>query len=137
MASPKCAYIYPDGRPCGSYPIKTSPLCFTHTGGLASVSAKGAAVKAEKNRAKKEKLDREVLLGTLGLDARLRLEAGEREGELVAQLLKLALGGDRQALLAIFDRMDGRAVARVETALVSADSPVETLSDEDLRRLLA
>ena len=101
------------------------------------MSAKGAAVKAEKNRAKKEKLDREVLLGTLGLDARLRLEAGEREGELVAQLLKLALGGDRQALLAILDRMDGRAVARVETALVSADSPVETLSDEDLRRLLA
>jgi len=73
----------------------------------------------------------------MGLDARLRVEAAKREGELISALLDLALvDRDRQALLAVFDRLEGRASQRVIQETSGGVSQVAEMSTDDLFKLL-
>ena len=136
----KCQHRYPDGRECKAHAVKAGDgtRCNAHNGTLPALSKVGAAAYAAKARSRREAAEREQVLATMGLDARLRVEAAKREGELIQALLDLALvDRDRQALLAVFDRLEGRATQRVQSETVGNVSELESLSTEALRALLA
>lgn len=135
----KCTHVYPDGRNCKANAVTAGDgtQCNAHNGTLKALSGIGAAAYAAKARARREAREREQILATMGLDARLRVEAGKREGELIKALLDLALvDRDRQALLAVFDRLEGRSTQRVAQETVGAPQAVSEMSTEDLFRLL-
>lgn len=135
----KCTHSYPDGRTCKANAVTAGDgtKCNAHNGTLPALSKVGAAAYAAKARKRREDAEREQTLATMGLDARLRVEASKREGELIAALLDLALvDRDRQALLAVFDRLEGRATQRVQSETVGT-SDLESLSTEALRAMLA
>ena len=132
----KCEHTFPDGRQCKAWAVGGGSLCNAHNGVLVAHASKAALVGAEKRRKARESVEREQILATMGLDARLRVEAGKREGELIKALLDLALiDKDRQALLAVFDRLEGRSVARVQTEQVGDTSELDGLSMEELRKI--
>lgn len=135
----KCSHVYPDGRNCKANAVKagTGEHCNAHNGTLKALSGVGAAAYAAKARERREAREREQMLASMGLDARLRVEAAKREGELIRALLDLALvDRDRQALLAVFDRLEGRATQRVVSEQVGGPSSVADMSTDDLFKLL-
>lgn len=135
----KCSHTYPDGRQCKAWAVTAGDgsRCNAHNGTLPALSSVGAAAYAAKARKRREEREQLETLATMGLDARLRVEAAKREGELIAALLDLALvDRDRQALLAVFDRLEGRATQRVQSEAVGGATAVSEMSTDDLFRLL-
>lgn len=134
---PKCEHTYTDGRHCKANAVSGTSLCNAHNGVLASYASQGAQARAAKRKAARDAVQREEILATMGLDARLRVEASRREGELIAALLDLALvDRDRQALLAVFDRLEGRATQRVQSETVAGPASIADMSTEELFRML-
>jgi len=133
----KCKHVKPDGTQCQAPAANGGTLCNAHNGVLAAHASAGGKARAAKRKAARQAVERDEILATMGLDARLRVEAAKREGELISALLDLALvDRDRQALLAVFDRLEGRASQRVIQETSGGVSQVAEMSTDDLFKLL-
>jgi len=130
-----CTGTNKNGDPCNSRPVKGTTLCAAHDGTLASVSKQGALARIAKAHARREQAQNKLAMASLSLDERLRIAVAEEGDALIAQLIKLAKDGDRQAIALVFDRVEGRSVQRVQTEAVTDTSDLASLSMEELRKL--